>query len=121
MRPPPEPGQDLLWQVSGMIAGLTEVPRPRQRARGGNREDERKQVAPSPALDDLAAAAGSRAAVPARQDRAAARAGSLPRPARGFAAVPGAGCGDFVGILTTAAGACVIFVPRFLRFRRQED
>jgi hypothetical protein len=29
-----------------------------------------------------------------------------------------AGCGDFVGILKIEAGACVIFTPRFLRFRR---
>jgi len=35
-------------------------------------------------------------------------------------ALPRAGCGDSVGILKIAAGACVIFVPRLLRFRRQE-
>jgi hypothetical protein len=52
--------------------------------------------------------------------------GSRPAPGAffalrgGFAALSGASCGDSVGILTIAAGACVIFVPRFLRFRRQE-
>ena len=35
-------------------------------------------------------------------------------------ALPRAGCGDSVGILKIATGACVIFVPRFLRFCRQE-
>jgi Domain of unknown function (DUF4118) len=56
-------------------------------------------------LDDLAAAPGRRTAV--------ALASTRPRPApkaflarvEGFAAMPGAGCGESVGILTIAAGA----------------
>jgi hypothetical protein len=55
MRLPAEPGQDVLRQVSGMIAGLPEVPGPGQRAGDGDREDEGEKepaAAPLPGIRD---------------------------------------------------------------------
>jgi hypothetical protein len=50
VRPSAEPGEDLLQQVSGVIAGLAEVPGPGQRARDGNGEHEDERVAAPPPL-----------------------------------------------------------------------
>jgi hypothetical protein len=50
VRSPAQPGEDVLRQVTGMIAGLTEVPGPGQRARDGDREDEDELVTASPRL-----------------------------------------------------------------------
>jgi hypothetical protein len=49
VRRPAEPGQDVLGQVSGVVAGLAEVPGPGQRARDGHRQDEGHQVPPAAA------------------------------------------------------------------------
>ena len=49
VRPPAEPGQDVLRQVSGMVPGFPGVSRPGQRARDGNCEDEDEpEAAPVP-------------------------------------------------------------------------
>jgi hypothetical protein len=45
VRDPAKSAQDVLGQVSGMIADLAEAPRPGQRARDGHRQDEGEQVA----------------------------------------------------------------------------
>jgi hypothetical protein len=52
--------------------------------------------------------------------RVAARPASLARtwPRTDRSAAPRGACGDFVGILTTAGGACVIGLSLFLRCRR---
>ena len=49
VRPPAQPGEHLLWQVSGGVAGLTEAPGAGQRARHGHRQDEGEhEAAPAP-------------------------------------------------------------------------
>ena len=56
MKSPAEPVQDLLRQVSGMVADFAEIPGPGQRARDGDGEDEDEQEAapaPLPRVRDL--------------------------------------------------------------------
>ncbi len=48
-RLPAEPGQDLLWQVSGLVADLPEILRPGQHARHRDRQDEHQAVSAAPA------------------------------------------------------------------------
>jgi hypothetical protein len=50
MRPPAQPAQDILRQVSGLVPDLPEALRPGQRARDRNGEHEDQQIAASPAL-----------------------------------------------------------------------
>src|SRR5579859_5478154 len=56
-------------------------------------------------LDDFAAAAGGRTAVAAPEGQARTVCAQGLARSGGFAAVPGAACGDFVGILKIAVGA----------------
>ena len=60
---------------------------------------------PALQLEDLATTPGGRPAVPARENRAPARAGGFLARTEGLAALAGAGYGDSVGISTIAAGA----------------
>jgi hypothetical protein len=53
VRPPAEPGQDLLRQVSGLVSDLPEALRPGQHTRGRDREDEHQQIAAAPALPQI--------------------------------------------------------------------